>query len=104
MRWRFEDDVVLSNGYSVVEYPKGISDEELKGVELTWSDDKWRYIHRIGPLRNKLGRDRKRSFGMVETTVLEEGVRQTYLEPAEEDDKGKVIGVDRVVELLWLFD
>jgi hypothetical protein len=103
MRWRFEGDVVLSNGYSIVEYPQGISDEGLKGVELTWSDQKWRYVHRIGPLRKKLGRDRKRAFGMVETVVLEEGVRQTYLERAEED-KGKVIGIDRIVELLWLFE
>lgn len=103
MRWLFDGDVVLSNGYSVAEYPKGISDEELRGVELTWSDAKKKYIHRIGPLRENLGIDRKRALGMVETVVLEEGVRQTYLELAEEED-GKPVEMDKVVELLWLFE
>ncbi|TVY89191.1 hypothetical protein LAWI1_G004793 [Lachnellula willkommii] len=103
MRWLFEGDVVLSNGYSIAEYPRGISETDLKGVELTWSDEVWKYMHHIGPLREKMGRDQKRSFGMVETIVLEEGVLQTYLERAEQIGMKKV-GMDRVVELLWLFD
>ncbi|TVY29328.1 hypothetical protein LHYA1_G001365 [Lachnellula hyalina] len=103
MRWLFEGDVVLSNGYSIAEYPRGISETDLQSVELTWSDDVWKFMHHIGPLREKMGRDQKRSFGMVETVVLEEGVRQTYLEKAEEIGMKKV-GMDRVVELLWLFD
>lgn len=100
MRWRFEGDLVLSNGYSVSEYPKGITEKDLRAVEQTWPGDKHKFIHRIGPLREKLGKSKKRSLGMVETTVLPEGVRQTYVERGEDINEG----YDRVVELLWLFN
>lgn len=104
MRWRFSDDVVLSNGYSIAEYPKGISDEDLEAVEQTWGDpgERDRYIFRIGPLRAKLGTSRKKGFGMVETAILEEGVRQTYMDVSPEKD-GKKTGQDRIVELVWLY-
>ncbi|KAL9130142.1 MAG: hypothetical protein Q9175_007100, partial [Cornicularia normoerica] len=35
-RWQFEGDTVLSNGYSIAEYPKGITREELEKAEHTW--------------------------------------------------------------------
>jgi hypothetical protein len=103
MRWKFAGDVVLNNGYSITEYPKGIKDSELAAVEQTWPGEKEKFIHRIGPLREKLERDRKRTYGMVATVVTEEGVRQTYIERAEEVNDKKV-GEDKVVELVWLFE
>jgi len=102
MRWKFAGDVVLSNGYSITEYPQGITDSELAAVEKTWEGKKERFIHRIGPLREKLDRDRKITYGMVGTNVTEEGMRQTYVERAEEVNDEKV-GEDKVVELVWLF-
>jgi hypothetical protein len=103
MRWKFAGDVVLSNGYSITEYPKGITDSELAGVEQTWPGRKEQFIHRIGPLREKLERDRKRTYGMVATAVTEEGMRQTYVERAE-GVSGMEAGEDKVVELVWLFE
>jgi hypothetical protein len=103
MRWKFAGDVVLNNGYSITEYPKGIKDSELAAVEQTWPGEKEKFIHRIGPLREKLERDRKRTYGMVSTVMTEEGMRQTYVERAEEINDKK-LGEDKVVELVWLFD
>ncbi|TVY68714.1 hypothetical protein LSUE1_G007813 [Lachnellula suecica] len=102
MRWLFEGDLVLANGYSIAEYPKGMEDVDLSAVEQTWGGERGEYIHRIGPLREKLGREQKRSFGMKESVVLKEGVRQTYIDMAEVVEEKKV-GVDSVVELIWLF-
>jgi len=106
MRWVFGDDKVLSNGFSVVLYPEGIGEKELGEVEKTWNkeEEAESYIHKIGPLREPLGDDRKVSFKMVETTVLEEiGVRQTYLRRGRREIKSSVVPVDGVIELLWLF-
>lgn len=107
-RWRFDQDTVLSNGYSIAEYPLGMSGENgeeevnLSNVEKTWASDARNFEHFIGPLREPLGRDRKRQLKLVQSVVLDGlGVRQTYtdlkgMESAEDD-------IDRVVELLWLF-
>jgi hypothetical protein len=106
MRWVFKGDTVLSNGFSIVEYPKGIKRKELEAVEKTWNkeEDAENYIHKIGPLREPMGREEKVSYGMVETTVLEEvGVRQTYVRRGEWEANSTVVPVDGVIELLWLF-
>lgn len=99
-RWSFTDNIVLSNGYSVVEYPRGLDDVPLDEVELTW-DGEWKnFIHHMSPLRGPLDKKKKKSARLVESTVLAGiGVRQLYLDPAE-DLNGQM---DRVIELLWLF-
>ncbi|KAJ5038455.1 uncharacterized protein L3040_007313 [Drepanopeziza brunnea f. sp. 'multigermtubi'] len=99
-RWSFTDNIVLSNGYSVVEYPSGFGGLQLSEVELTW-DGEWKdYIHHMGPLRARLDREKKRSARLVESSVLDGiGVRQIYVDKAE-NMNGEM---DRVVELLWLF-
>jgi hypothetical protein len=94
MRWKF-DDVVLSNGFSVVKYTNP-AEVDLAKVEKTWKGDDGRWMHHIGPLRERLGGDKKKSYKLVETEVLEGfGVRQIYLHRGGEN------GVDGVVELLW---
>lgn len=119
-RWSFDSDassneggmVVLSNGYSITEYPEGISGEDLAKVELTWDkgmEERWRWVHKIGPLRDKLKPELKRQARLVGASVIEGvGVRQTYIEYGEGAMMGKVTKrkeerIDRVVELVWLF-
>jgi hypothetical protein len=62
-RWRFDDHIVLSNGFSITEYPKGIEGEEgvkkdegvdLDSVERTWGGDNEQWKHHMGPLREPL--------------------------------------------------
>lgn len=108
-RWQFDNDVVLSNGYSIAEYFGGIAGEDgveegegvdLGTVERTWTNNNLESLHHIGPLRDPLKAGWKRQYRMVETVMDEsgKGMRQTYIEAA-----GKESVVDRVVELLWLF-
>lgn len=111
-RFQFDENIVLSNGYSVVEYPKGIEEEDANGrkmvdldkVELTWAGSKGQYEHHIGPLRDRLGNEEKKTMRLVETTVLPgQGVRQTYVERVEDTEStANAFKMDRVVELLWL--
>ncbi|CZR68053.1 uncharacterized protein PAC_17952 [Phialocephala subalpina] len=111
-RFQFDDNIVLSNGYSIVEYPKGIEDEDADGnklvdlgkVELTWAGSKGQYEHHIGPLRDRLGKEEKKTMRLVETEVLPgKGVRQTYVERVEDTESVEnAFKMDRVVELLWL--
>jgi hypothetical protein len=104
-RWQFDGDIVLSNGYSINEYPGGIEKGgvELQKVEKTWDGEMWRYVHKIGPLREPVKAGVKRSLLLVEASVVEgTGVRQVYVERARFVD-GQRVGIDRVVELLWLF-
>ncbi|PVH82335.1 glycosyltransferase family 31 protein, partial [Cadophora sp. DSE1049] len=107
-RWAFEDNFVLSNGFSVVEYTKGIEEGEVElgKVEKTWEGDARNFVHHIGPLREPMVREEKRSTRLVEGSVLEGvGVRQVYIERVKSGENGERVDgdVDRVVELLWLF-
>ncbi len=103
-RWQFPNDVVLNNGYSINEFPKGIRGNiDLKKVEKTWDGELFRFVHKIGPLREEIPKGDKKSLILVDASVVEGlGVRQIYVERSKVE-KDVRIGVDRVVELLWLF-
>jgi hypothetical protein len=110
MRFSLEGNTVLSNGYSIVEYPKGIEGDkggkgkiDLEKVEKMWTGEDERWKHKF-PLREKLGRDRTVTFGIVKTEVLPGvGARQTYIDRAERKDDKAVNGGMDGVELVWLF-
>ncbi|KAL2075022.1 hypothetical protein VTL71DRAFT_8802 [Oculimacula yallundae] len=108
-RWVFDDDFVLSNGFSVVQYTEGVKgnvDLDLEKVEMTWEGEKWNFAHHVGPLRDKVVKEKKRAARLMEATVLEGvGVRQIYVERMKSGEDGERVegDVDRVVELLWLF-
>ncbi|KAH6681527.1 hypothetical protein B0J14DRAFT_530060 [Halenospora varia] len=118
MRWVFDNNFVLSNGYSIVEYPNGADKINFEHVEMTMEAGSIpKYIHKIGPLREKLPDEDKKTFKMLDAEIVEGwGVRQTYIEKAprekikdEKEGEGKkeekviIHGDDRVVELVWLF-
>jgi hypothetical protein len=148
MRFLFSSsNTVLSNGYSIVTYPRGFSNRpssgtsnntspkakkdssiiseseaesqaneeneqgtnyeedqekkweiDLSKVERTWDGSNDRWIHKF-PLREKVERDKKISYKLVETEVLDGvGVRQVYI------DRAALAGsvTDAVAVLIWL--
>lgn len=102
-RWRFGDDTVLSNGYSIATYPGGIADADLKRPEHTWEGprpvpDTFNpgYVHSIGALREplQLGKE-KVQYLFLDAEVVAGGVRQYYL------NRGAGEELDKLVELFW---
>jgi hypothetical protein len=112
MRWEFESDVVLSNGFSVVRYPGGIGvrypngagggEWNMEEMELTWDGDGERFMHSLGPLREKLKVEQEKiSYAMVDTSRVFDkkgmfaAIKQTYLHRGVEGAN------DEVLELIW---
>ncbi|KAI9678277.1 MAG: hypothetical protein M1817_006222 [Caeruleum heppii] len=123
-RWRFslpkarfrfsrgKPGLVLTNGFSIVEYPSDTPD--LSKMERTWGlnpdfKESGRslkelsvdYAHSLAPLREKLDEGKeKMSYYMVDTVEEDDGrsVRQVYIH------KGPEGGEDGVYELVWTTD
>lgn len=101
-RWAFPAaNMVLSNGFSIAEYPKGLGQVDFSAVEKTWKGDAAKFLHKIGPLREQLGPD-KISYRLAASEVVDKMfVRQTYVHHGE-TLAGEEPQMDRVLELLWL--
>jgi hypothetical protein len=70
----------------------------LGKVEKTWDGEMWRFVHKIGPLREPVEPGEKRSLLLVEAGVVDGvGVRQAYIKRATLVD-GQRRGIDRVME------
>ena len=102
-RWRFSGDTVLSNGYSIATYPKGISEVELRKPEHTWVGPRKvpdtfnpGYAHSVGTPREPLKlEEEKIQYMLWDAEVFDGGVRQYYLHRGVEDE------LDTLVELVW---
>ncbi|KAF4127008.1 Protein of unknown function, DUF604 [Geosmithia morbida] len=91
-RWRFDEDTVLSNGYSVTVYREGIDLDELNQTEATFDDSpqfEWSY----GPLRPKATPEEKKSFYLKDSDFVDDRLRQVYIMRGPEKDE--------VLELWW---
>lgn len=96
-RWSFpSQNFVLSNGYSIAEYPQGLDAIDLSSVEKTWEGEPAKFLHKIGPLRPAMG-DEKVSYKLVATDVKDKFVRQLYLNKAKDRND-----MDHVLELKWV--
>lgn len=95
-RWLFEGDVVLSNGFSVIKYAGGVR-FDLEEMEKTWDEDAERFLHSLGPLRERLSEDEKMALKMARVVRLPDGsIKQTYIRYAQPG------GMDEVLELVWV--
>ena len=104
-RWMFpQENLVLSNGYSITKYPAGVDRVNFGAVELTWKGEEHQFWASLGPLRPSLRDDEKRTFRLVHAEVLEGlGVRQLYYKKGVEHDGSQSQGdMDQVLELLWM--
>ncbi|KAI4274219.1 MAG: hypothetical protein L6R35_006343 [Caloplaca aegaea] len=93
-RWQFGVDTVLSNGYSVVQYPEG---EYANGLDFRKAEETWNSVtieasvnpgtwHSMAPSRPRLELDKQKiQYRLVESTSIESGVRQTYVHKGKED-------------------
>lgn len=100
-RWLFTDDVVLTNGFSVVQYPEGI-DFDLDAMEETFYQTNIPTRWRFDNLRPRLPPDKKLSYRLLTATKQKDAsIRQIYMKAAHEDEAGVKQGDDEIVELLW---
>jgi hypothetical protein len=115
-RWQFPNDLVLTNGFSIVHYPQGhisgtkpgvlggaIEKVDLNEVERTWGDD-INVLHSLAPTRAKMEAESKTSYRLLDSQLVDAGdgvkdtVRQVYFRKGE---KGVNEGRDTVMVLDW---
>ncbi|KAI4170419.1 MAG: hypothetical protein LQ348_007109 [Seirophora lacunosa] len=93
-RWQFGIDTVLSNGYSVVQYPEG---EYANGLDFGKAEETWDSVtveesvnpgtwHSMSPSRPRLELDKQKiQYRFLESATVESGVRQTYVHKGKKD-------------------
>ena len=103
-RWQFGEDTVLSNGYSIAKYPEG---EKANGLDFGHAEKTWdsRTVeesvnegtwHSMSPMRPRLVLDKQKiQYKLVESSVLDGKVRQSYLHKSDDDD------LDTLLVLYW---
>lgn len=114
-RFQFKDDFIISNGYSIAEYPKGIDFDPLQ-IEGTFNygDDtdpefgEVVFSYSFGQLRKSLSKTgKKRAWGLLGARKEGDGrVKQIYLK-RRGDDRWRAEGEegperDSIVVLTWI--
>lgn len=105
-RWQFGDDTVLSNGFSIAQYPNGkLKKLDMNKMEATWNNGaqvegskNHGFQHSLEPTRPKLEPGQKVQFKLLDAVAIEGGVRQTYLHEGADQD------LDTILELFWKED
>lgn len=104
-RWQFGKDTVLTNGFSIAQYPE---DEGANGVEFSKAEMTWdsRTIedsvnpgtaHSMSPTRPPLELDKQKiQYRLLDSAVVDGAVRQTYIHKGKEEG-----GTDTVLVLYW---
>lgn len=110
-RYQTSDDYIITNGYSIASYPKGI-DFDVHQMERTFAaapnDAGWNLDYVFGPQRKSLpGTGRKVAWDLVEATHEPGGVlRQIYLryrdDPRWTQNEQAMYEADGLVELVWI--
>ncbi|KFG88006.1 hypothetical protein MANI_014731 [Metarhizium anisopliae] len=104
-RWRFGPDTVLANGFSIAVYRGGAAEDlRLHRTEDTWDADPAAWEWSLGPMREKVPDDEKKSYRLLDAEVVGGNLRQVYVHRA-----GDAAGAsdeahgprDEVVELWW---
>ena len=103
-RWQLGSEMILTNGYSLVLYPKGrLKDTDMDKMEETWDEVppvensfNRGTDHSLGPTRRKMTLDKEKiQYVLINSAITEGGVRQSYLHPGVDGD------IDSLLELSW---
>jgi hypothetical protein len=119
-RFLFDDDFVLSNGYSVAYYPRGIQ-FDLNQMERTFvaapDDYGWNLDFMMGPGRQSLAKTgRKVAWDLQESIFQKDGsLRQVYIRKANDQrwverivrddgivEEKRMFELDGILELVWV--
>lgn len=110
-RFLTNDDFIISNGYSIAYYPKGIQ-FDVNQMERTFSaapdDYGWNLDFMLGPQRRDLSQTgRKVAWELQQAEIQNNGtVLQTYVRKASDKrwtENGKAMfELDGVLELIWV--
>ncbi|RYP59050.1 hypothetical protein DL770_010291 [Monosporascus sp. CRB-9-2] len=97
-RWRFGNDTVLSNGYSIARYRDGLETVDLTTLEGTFDKFNGDFDFSIGPLRKPYSKKRKKSYKLLDAEITQRGdLRQLYVWKGNE-----TLGeLDEIVEMIW---
>jgi hypothetical protein len=96
-----KENLVLSNGYSITHYPRGVDTIDFRAVEKTWEGDRERFLHHVGPLREPGHPEETIRYELVDSEVMKGGVRQLYHRQREDGKEGEA-GMDAIMELFWM--
>ena len=103
-RWQFDNDMILSNGFSIARYPTGsLRGAKIDRVESTWAAAKsvegsnnHGVDHSLGPTRPQLGLDdEKIQYRLMHSKTENGSVRQSYYHRGLNGD------ADTLLELFW---
>lgn len=110
-RFRTQDDFIISNGFSVAYYPRGI-DFDYDQIERTFgaapADYGWNMDYMLGSQRKSLvGTGRKVAWDLKEATYLGGGrIRQVYLRSRDDGrwvvNDQSMFELDGLLELIWI--
>ena len=75
-RWKFSNDTVFTNGYSIAVYEDGTDRLNLKATEGTWKNPQ-DFAWSLGPMREKV--TNKKTFHLIDTQDIGVGLRQLYI-------------------------
>ena len=104
-RWQFGNDMVLTNGYSISLYPSGrLKSMNMEATEETWAQPaivegsiNRGVAHSLAPTRPNLALDdEKIQYRLIDSAVVEGGVRQSYLH------QGVGENIDSLLEIFWI--
>ena len=103
-RWQFGSKTVLSNGFSIAQYPLGrqVDDLDMNKAEQTWEARTAKdsvnpgTAHSLSPARRKLRLDEEKlQYRLIHSDIIDGGVKQAYLR------RGKYGDVDTLLVLFW---
>ncbi|RFU26099.1 hypothetical protein B7463_g10237, partial [Scytalidium lignicola] len=112
-RFQSNDDYILSNGYSIAYYPKGI-DFDTHQMERTFvpapDDYGYNLDFKFGPQRKSLLQTGKKAAWLLEESEVQSdgSVRQVYIRRKNDErwvqapDGPKMFERDGIVELIWI--
>lgn len=104
-RWQFGEDTVLTNGYSIAQYPEG---ELANGLDFAKAEETWESHtveesvnpgtwHSLSPSRPRLVLDQQKiQYRLLESATIDGGIRQSYIHKGKEDGDA-----DTVLVLYW---